>query len=417
MNIPTLSLLATLSVIGLVANAHTGRTSAPKPQEPTIPTQWFLKTDAERAQAQDIGTRFTANGAKHLGSLAKAQPNQNIMISPYSLQECFGMLRLGASGKSAEQINTFLGNPGTPKEVGTFSQLLKGTLAPLKEADILRNANGLFIAMNKQINPAFLQSANDLFGAGVAKTTFPNPGLQQVNGFVNNETRGKIPKIFEDIPADTALVLVNAISFLDAWVDPFDKENTEQKDFKTSKGNAIKTAMMHHPDTRAQYTETKDVQAVGLFFNSGFKMILMLGKPGTDPIKTFDQWSEVTKGLHATSYGLPVEVMMPKWKAEFTWDITASMRKQGFTAPLQPSNDFKAISPEGIFVGEAVQKTFIRVDEKGAEAAAATGIMMPTGSPMQPPKPKQFIANRPFAYAIVDLHNIPFFIGVVNDPR
>jgi serpin B len=417
MNIPTLSLLATLSVIGLVANAHTGRTSAPKPQEPMIPTQWFLKTDAERAQAQGIGAKFAANGAKHLGSLAKAQPNQNIMISPYSLQECFGMLRLGTSGKSAEQINTFLGNPGSPKEVGSFSKVLEETLAPLKESDILRNANGLFVSMDAGVKPAFMQAASDIFGAGVAKTTFPNPGLKQVNGFVNNETRGKIPKIFDSLPADTVLVLVNAVSFLDTWQTPFKTSATKLKDFQTGQGPQIKTLMMQNDDVRVQHASTPSVQAISLYFNSRFKMIFILGKPGTNPVDNFSHWSEIILRLDESSYGRPANVSIPKWTSEFTWDIGESMKSQKLTAPFSPSNDFSAIADKQVFVGQAIQKTYIKVDEKGAEASAATGIAMPTGAAMEPEKKIVFNVNRPFAYAIVDLNNIPFFMGVVNDPR
>lgn len=93
------------------------------------------------------------------------------------------------------------------------------------------------------------------------------------------------------------------------------------------------------------------------------------------------------------------------------------MKSQRLTAPFSPSNDFSAIADKQVFVGQAIQKTYIKVDEKGAEASAATGIAMPTGAPMEPEKKIVFNANRPFAYAIVDMNNIPFFMGVVNDPR
>lgn len=411
------SMLVTFSLAWFVTGANASQVEDTPYGGAKVATQWYLKSEQDRATASTFAARFAQNGAKHLSALAIGQSKENIMVSPYSLQECFGMLRLGTSGKSAEQINSFLGNPGSPKEVGNFSKVLKETQAPLKESDILRNANGLFVAMDAGVKPAFMQAASDLFGGGVAKTTFPNPGLKQVNGFVNDETRGKIPKIFDSLPADTALVLVNAVSFLDTWQTPFKTSATKLKDFQTGQGSQVKTLMMQNDDVRVQHASTSSVQVISLYFNSRFKMIFILGKPGTNPVDNFANWSDIIKGLDESSYGRPANVSIPKWTSEFTWDIGESMKSQKLTAPFAPSNDFSAIADKQVFVGQAIQKTYIKVDEKGAEASAATGIAIPTGSPMQPEKKIVFNANRPFAYAIVDMNNIPFFMGVVNDPR
>lgn len=69
----------------------------------------------------------------------------------------------------------------------------------------------------------------------------------------------------------------------------------------------------------------------------------------------------------------------------------------------------------GLFVSSAIQKAFIEVNEEGAEAAAATGlVMMMRCLPMTIP----FVVNRPFYFQIVDHSNgdLVLFSGHCNDP-
>ena len=81
-------------------------------------------------------------------------------------------------------------------------------------------------------------------------------------------------------------------------------------------------------------------------------------------------------------------------------------------APRKP-NDYLAIS-------EVFHKTFIAVDEKGTEAAAATAVAMMAMARMQSPPPPPIVVkvDRPFLYAI---QHVPsgacLFIGRVTDPR
>ena len=54
-----------------------------------------------------------------------------------------------------------------------------------------------------------------------------------------------------------------------------------------------------------------------------------------------------------------------------------------------------------LYISEVIHKAFIGVDEKGTEAAAATAaVMAGMAIELEPPKPKEFFANRPFIYFI-----------------
>ena len=69
-------------------------------------------------------------------------------------------------------------------------------------------------------------------------------------------------------------------------------------------------------------------------------------------------------------------------------------------------------------IDQIVHKTFLKVDELGAEAAAATGVTRCAGCVREPEAPVTFTADRPFVLAIRDSRtNGLLFVGQVTDPR
>ncbi len=96
--------------------------------------------------------------------------------------------------------------------------------------------------------------------------------------------------------------------------------------------------------------------------------------------------------------------------------------KTAFDIP-QGSANFDRMAPRNpdsyLAISEVFHKTFIAVDEKGTEAAAATAVvMMPRSARIERPEPIEVKVDRPFLYAI---QHVPsgacLFIGRVTDPR
>ena len=73
-------------------------------------------------------------------------------------------------------------------------------------------------------------------------------------------------------------------------------------------------------------------------------------------------------------------------------------------------------SPE-VFVSDAIHKAVISVDEKGTEAAAATGMVMMLGCAMMRPKlpPVKFHVDQPCSFFIFARGQNPLFAGRLND--
>lgn len=77
--------------------------------------------------------------------------------------------------------------------------------------------------------------------------------------------------------------------------------------------------------------------------------------------------------------------------------------------------DFSGIGSGSLYVGDVAHKAFIRVDEQGTRAAAATSVDIKLTSALEPTEPKVVRLDRPFAYLIVDSQlNVPVFVGVMD---
>jgi serpin B len=118
---------------------------------------------------------------------------------------------------------------------------------------------------------------------------------------------------------------------------------------------------------------------------------------------------------------------LPKFKLEpptmsLTKELQGLGMKTAFDQPIGSAN-FDRLAPrrgnDYLFISEVFHKTFIAVDEKGTEAAAATAVAMDLGTAIEEPsKPVEVKVDRPFVFAIQHgPSGACLFLGRVTDPR
>jgi len=121
---------------------------------------------------------------------------------------------------------------------------------------------------------------------------------------------------------------------------------------------------------------------------------------GQDPALLFD---EVAAGLRQDP--LVVDLALPKFESRYEDSlINGVIPDWGWALPssrtrliYQMINSHEKI----LYIGEVKHKSFVRVDEKGTEAAAATSVEMRVTS--IPYSEHQIVFDRPFVYGIMDL--------------
>jgi serpin B len=360
---------------------------------------------------------------------ANEQAQKNLLLSPLSASFVFLMLNNGAAGNTQEEIQQTLGYDGVSRDViNVYAQKLVGAMQKLDSRTTIESANSIWIQKDFQVFDAFKQVNLKYFEADTKIVDFKEQAsLNQINGWVNEKTNGKIPTILNDLPDPlTRMMLMNAIYFKGYWKEPFDKKLTTNAVFRTSAG-AEQTVPTMMQDGISRYTKVGNSSAVELpFGNEAFSLVVVL--PGEDtPISTVveqidnDWWERITDfnktagEMAAQKRAYCVHLELPRFKLEYERSLAGDLKALGMQTPFDlEAADFSLISKDELFVSEVKQKAFAQMDENGVEAAAVTFNVLLT-SPGYELVPVDFKANRPFLFFIKEKStNLVLFTGVMN---
>ena len=115
-----------------------------------------------------------------------------------------------------------------------------------------------------------------------------------------------------------------------------------------------------------------------------------------------------------------VDVGLPRFSLRQRTDLAGALRQMGLSCVFDPARaDFGGMmaEPSQIAVSDVVHEAYLNVDECGTEGAACTGIDFQITSTPATTKPRRFIADHPFLFAVADVKvGRILFIGQVVDP-
>ena len=89
----------------------------------------------------------------------------------------------------------------------------------------------------------------------------------------------------------------------------------------------------------------------------------------------------------------------------------------GMTDAFDENANFGEISDKPLYINDVMQKTYLKIDEKGAEAAAVTYVSVGLLAMRPTKEPIEVKFDRPFLYVITDaMTNSILFTGQVGNP-
>jgi serpin B len=367
---------------------------------------------AERA-VLEASNRFAFRLA---GELLPVGPGENLFFSPLSASMALGMTLNGAGGATFDQMREVLGFEGLGQSAinegyRDLIELLVG-LDPSVRFEI---GNSIWQELGFPVEPDFLDRVEDHFGAEVEEVDFGDAStLERINGWVDEATEGTIEQIFSALPVNVVMVLLNAIYFKGDWTVPFDEDFTSIGDFHRSDGSTVPTDLMMRDDTVA-YVATERFQAVDLPYGGGaFSMTVILPAEGVSPEELVqeldeDAWQGWLGGLFTTR----VALTLPSFELEWEAKLNEALETLGMVDAFDPGRaDFTRLTPGGgVWIDLVKQKAFVRVDEKGTEASAATAVVIVQSAP------PSVRVDRPFLFVVRErLSGTILFMGIVNDP-
>lgn len=386
------------------------------------------------APVLSVANGNTAFGAD-LYSELRMERDGNIFISPASISTAFGLAYAGARGEAAAEISEVLYFDPRQEAFHPAMGSLAQDLQVYDEGQTLRINNAVWLDTSLIVEADWLALTRDQYGAEETRTDFssaPEAARNQINRWVEDKTEDRIKDLLAPSHVDetTRAVLVNTIYMKADWASPFAAQATQEEPFYLLSGEAPDTTMMHQTGS-FQHIEANNFKAVQLPYK-GNELSLIILLPDTQKgiadlesrlsADTLNKW--MTSLEEAGS--VRIDLKLPKLKLKDKYELAETLQRLGLIAPFagDPFHFAGMVDPEkqpggGVSIDKVVHQTFLEVDEKGTEAAAATAITMRKTATITPTEtPIAFHADHPFL--LILKHNetgTVLFLGRIADPR
>jgi serpin B len=358
--------------------------------------------------------------------------SSNLFLSPFSIYTAMTMASEGARSATFNQLQSALGFSGNVSDNNAGFKSLLGDLAAHSSDYQLSIADGLWVQKNFGIEANFTNVLSSYYGATAQQADFMNNSdgeRTNINNWVAGKTNNKITNLIPPggITAFTRLVLVNAVYFKGLWAEQFKASDTSPALFFITPSRNVTVQMMHEETKNASYYANSTVQALSLDYKgSGVSMLILL--PTQNSSLSQLQSSLSVSGLanirSKMSGRTDVRVSLPKFNITTpSVDLNAPLESLGIENAFNPSAaNFTGRSPNvvpsnNLYISDVFHKAYIKVDEQGTEAAAATAVVIASSGALEKPVVQVFNADHPFIFFIIDNRSgAILFMGRIANP-
>lgn len=365
-------------------------------------TENIEKEEVEENDEKEI-IKANSNLSKNIAILDLAYKNENIMLSPTSLNVALGMVTNGADAETLAELENFLGC-----SIDEYNEFVKGYTEKMEDG--VNVVNAVWVNEDFTLKEDFYNLLTQYYNATHESLDFTSSeSVNKINNWVNKNTDGRIEKILNEIPDDSRTILTNVVDFDKKWKEPF-----EEFQIIDGKFNNEKNVTYLSDNTRCSYYEND--YAIGFardYEGDRYSFIGILPKQeGEFNISDLD-----IEGLLKTKAIEKVDYKFPEFEFEFESSLRDYLKQLGIKKAFGDDANFTKIleEQEGYFISEVFQKTKVIVNREGTKASAATSIIVSTNSALD--LPKQVYLDRPFVFIVYDNETEEcLFIGKVVNP-
>ena len=268
-------------------------------------------------------------------------------------------------------------------------------------------ANRLFGKTGFEYNPDFLETTAEYYQAEMENLDFSGATEEarvHINDWVADQTNQKILNLLKEgtISKATVIVLVNAIYFKGLWTTPFVEDRTREELFHITDDEGVNMDMMS-VQGRYRYKVVEELAASFIeipYVGGEVSMYIILpdevtGLPHVEEQLTGKLFKRLFKGMKEVA----IDLHLPKFEMTQEMNLGKILQDMGITDAFDPSSaDLSniAASNADLVLSEVIHKAFVKVDEEGTEAAAASAGIVNLAAVRN----IEFHANRPFIFII-----------------
>ncbi len=381
----------------------------PKAQVVTLLSGTARRVTLGSLSAQGLADAQRSFGADLLKMVCSKEATGNVTVSPASAALALGQLDAGARGATRARVDAVLHLPGWSDAVVAAYQSQRLELAKLTQLQV---SNHVYSAHGNSPMKATLDDFATAFGSKLAELDFGKAAATDaVNADVSKDTKGLIPTLF-DQPLDpaTVTVLTSALHLKADWATPFD--TTTDTPFTKEAGKTVTVHMMSAHELFAPYRSVDGWASAELpYAGDQLTAYAILPPKGS---RCHDLTGTTLTALTTGPSRDETSLQMPSVDLAQRHDLYEPMKALGL--PLDGAVDYSGLGPQVDAISTVMQKVVLKVDQKGTEAAAATGIGgVATSAHIGPAH--ALVLNRPYLLIIQDTKTgTPLLLSRVGDP-
>jgi serpin B len=397
-------------------------------QTPSPPRDEPPMSAAEQAQIAQASNAF---GLDLYRSVAPKRTG-NLAVAPASLTTGLTLAWAGARGETAARLQAALHFMRSATEIVPATGRLARALQDPRRGVTIRLANRLFGDRGTPFERAYLEALSRAHDAGFEALDFKHaaPAARaHINTWVEQQTERRIRDLLPPagVDAETRLVLVNALYFLGDWEQAFKAERTRPAAFHLDATHTVDVPTMHAGNIW-RFAQNEGVQALELPYRGGQFAFLVLRPDALEGLAALERTLDTARleRLTAALTPTPIALALPKFEVDPAESLALAdaLRALGLGLAFDPERaDFTGLANppdrrERLRLSNVYHKVFVRVDERGTEAAAATAVSMERAGGPPPSPPRMFSVDRPFLFLVRDrISGLVLFVGRVVDPR
>ncbi|MBQ5957262.1 MAG: serpin family protein [Clostridia bacterium] len=336
---------------------------------------------------------------------------ENVLISDLSLKMCLAMVAEGAQGDTLKELETYLGC-----SVEEYRKFAADYLKDLPDSENIKImiANSYWKDKNLKVKEGYAKVLQDSYEAEYREVVFRDKETAAlINGYVKDKTKGLIDKIVDyDTIKEAALMLMNVLYFKSTWLD--EVYLVEKNDFRGLDETKEKNMLRTSEDT---YFENDKAIGFAKPYTGRYEFVAILPKTEGDfKLEDLDLASFI-KSRNDTDYMIHTKI--PELDISSGGDLTEILKNMGIQSAFIPDYaDLSLITDEQMYIYKVIQKTKLKLDKDGTEAAAVTIAVANCESAfIQEKEEKEVYLDRPFAFMIYDNQtDTALFTGKVMMP-
>lgn len=378
--------------------------------------------------------KFALNFFKHVveGVENSAEvKTKNIIMSPLSVWNLLALLSEGAEGETLQEILKVMNVRNQSLIRHRFKEMQQATNVNSSGLEI-SSAQFMFTNKIQPVKPDFEYTIDTFYGDQLFEALDFSSSIEAVkrsfdhiNKVVSDATKGQITKAVHPTDVnDARLILLSVLFFKGDWTFPFNRSLTTSAPFYDDNEQVVATVQMMFQKAVFPFAAFRELEAqiVELPYGSDrhlsmFVILPRKGVPLREIVKRLADFSmdEIYRELKQVAEEYEddeVEVFLPQFQITNDLHLDSTLYDMGMRLALNKgAAQFNKIAND-IFVNTVLQKSRIVVNEEGTVAAASTAAIF-----VNKATPPRFIANRPFAFLIVDKRrNQILYTGQVRNP-